>query len=1477
MATNIIDPNDINVSPAFTSMGLNGSPDYSDMFIFAELTAQRRTASILDNNGVGKTTLETAQDAIKINMMGFDQDTGKYTTRWTNNTDGSKQTPFEGFGMTSIKFATNSSYIPQVDIEFVDIRGLSLIGLGTKSKYSVLFSFPPPIFSLTLKGYYGKAISYNLHLVKQSTRFDAKSGNYYINVNFVAQRFAPLTDILFKYVDIVPLMKEGITPGGQSSINIDFSYAQPPKNTRELITRARKLYDDIDQFKTDSKEASDLNDVKQNFSNVQLFFSFIKSYNNFVDNTLQANTGLYIVNDQGGLDSDQGANLSTNDSTILRKVQRLTEFDNAIKEFSKNSSNFADFNQRLCILYKYNTKAGLSASIQQSITKTFEKLKTSLTTEQKNVNSQINGNITDITKELKEDTYIGVDLTDMYTKMYQFSVKQQQDYTTKLKNFKNQVNNIAERSIGFVPTIRNIFSVITKDVEKVFSELRTVCKESETEHKKHFNEIVSNNKSNNKFISAFPLILKTKTVTDSPSELNLSTTPTIKRTERAYPGDPELGFAESYFPEIDFVEDFITTFLNVIKSDQIPNLKQSIDADGNNKWLPINPLDSVVNGRLNADSPYKGKFNVNEILNEFINRFYVGSQYSYCFLFYEPDGTLLKDFLKFFGVDIQNKNNHLVEYLAKSEATNLINSVVDANLLNALELQANSWSQNLNGFYQTLQSNVPIYSSLSGQTDADLGTTFMVLNGQKITKNRVSDEYKGFELLYNPPTLRNKSNSGAGDESDGVVNIVEEFIDTVGSNGFLNNIVFDSHGFDDFTKQNIPYLKDQRKEADKYDSDFVGDGFIFGIQSVNHNILSRFVTALGINDTFYLSILTDPNITDDIKAFATVKQICGSLTYYDNDNSVNRKFALSGVIEVPQFAHVNMGAYVHFNNARFPLSDATATAMSYLQNARPKAFAFLFPDNDPATTYINNIANNDADSLNQYFLKFLDDTTENGFTALNNAIVALINEVKTLNITDIELRKTQYERRLEPSSDLQSTQTLKETDFSYILVKYLKQLYLLNYTEITFLPTNDPKTDGTLKLINQFYPLIEINNRSDRNAAINANYFNQFFKEVVRLCQKKKSDLVKLESSFQQSIQDNDIKTQTYYSFKAIADKWVTGLHDSFAYGNQHPLINEFLFVDRFFNDIGDKVVIDFRPIVDLAQDYDVSVFTVLSRILSLNGFEFFPVQNFMNFQQQEWQQSFKTFGSSRELVKSQTPAFVCMYIGGTSSQLDDPLSGYEDDGFKDEQSLNQSPDYNPNTVKGFKVAFAKQNQSMFSAIDLNTNEHKETNESLAILSELAQDQSASSPVPKGQNLYSVYEQRSYTCRVEGFGNVMIQPTQYFLLENVPMFNGAYLILDVEHIIVPNKMQTNFSGVRIRSNPNPLVTEFSTSAGIKAGDSDDVTNGFVNQAGSKVQSGTNRNNSNNNSNGGFGDVSPFPTTPPINNDMTKRLISPNNQ
>lgn len=1466
MATNIIDPNDAIASQSLINIGLNGTPDYSDMFIFAELTAQRRKASIIDTEGVGKKRkLTDAYDATVINMMGFDNDSGKYTTKWTNNI-GENASPYEGFGMTKIDVVMNSSYVPQIDIEFVDVRGLSLVSLGTKSKYSVLYSFPPPIFTLTIKGYYGKAISYDLHLVSQSTRFEATSGNYFINAKFVGSKYGNLTDVLFKYIDIVPLMNDNTGINGENNSAVNFKENEEPKNTRELITRAKKLYDDIDKIKIDSKEAIELDNTRKEITDVESLIDSLSIQSILLQTPPDLKAIGYYINE-----SNSGLLIST--STNIRPIKSVSDYNSIIKGLSPNEVKNID--KRLCLLYEYSEKVNgqqnfiqinsflpNSTSQYDNIIAVFTGIKDTLLKLVRPILTSISDDSIVIINEntippSNGKKYIGLDLSIYYTEIKQYYTKKTDQYNQVNTKLKNNVNDLAQKNLGFMPTIKNIFTILANDVDVFYRELRKTCVDGENSHKKeiNFNQIVNNNETKQKNIAPFPLILKPVSINDK-----------IQSKQRAYPGDPSLGFGDAEFPEVDFVENFINAFIKVIKSDKISNLKSSIDADGNYRWIPVNPLDSdiaIENGSFSTESPYKNIYNIPDFNKEALNRFYISSQYSYGFLFYEIDGSeTIASILEYFGSSLNTKNNGLIEYLAEGEANNLVNTIIDLNLLDSLSVKAGNWasSDGVNIFYKTLEDaeikDTSIhYSNFNDQLDPLYpSTNYVKLNGIPISKNRESNNYVGFELLTKPPVLRNVSNTAANGDG-GETNYVDKFIENVGDTGFFNDLLFDKHGFDGYTKQNIPYMKDIENGKDKFDSDFLSNrnslrDFFGGSDAVDDTVVTNIANSItNLGATKMLAILNDTIITNEMKAYFIVGAMLNTISYFSGPE-VNKKFAFPSVIEVPKFAHLFMGALAYFfkfNNINDP--DIKPKIDYFIKTY---GFAELYDPNKINALNIKKISEKDAIELDdKYFQIFVNVDTgidgNFGFNNLKRLMIKLVNDVALLNLTDSDDLNEQYEIRLEPKSKVDPNQ-----DASFIIKILLDKLYLLNYTQISFLPFYNTKLSGDLSS-KTFTPLKDTNNNPDpKLKSINDKYFITYFKKIRDLCKQKRDELNKLESSFREGIADNDIKNQTYYSFKAIADKWVIGLEKY----DDTALIEDFMFVDRFFNEIGDKVIIDIRPLIDLSQDYDVSVYSVMSKILALNGFEFFPLQNFINFEQEEWANSFKTYGSSRNLIKNQTPRYVCMYIGGTSSQLGDPLSGYDDDGFDSEAALLRSKDYNVDNVKGFKVHFAKQNQSMFTSIQLDTNEHKETNESLAILSELAKDQSASSPVPKGQNLYSTYEQRSYSCSVEGLGNALIQPTQYFILENVPMFNGAYLILEVKHSIVPNTMKTNFMGVRVRTNSNPIVTEFATSIGLESGE---VTMGTSSTENEPTQ----------NSSGDAFNPKPI-------NDMNKILISPKN-
>ena len=109
-------------------------------------------------------------------------------------------------GIKDISVNISGLGIPTVKINLVDIQGRTLFEQGEKSIYSVFFNLPYPLFYLTLKGYYGKAIRYALNLTKFNASFDQRSGNYNIELNFIGRTTGLLSDTLLGYAKTAPKM-----------------------------------------------------------------------------------------------------------------------------------------------------------------------------------------------------------------------------------------------------------------------------------------------------------------------------------------------------------------------------------------------------------------------------------------------------------------------------------------------------------------------------------------------------------------------------------------------------------------------------------------------------------------------------------------------------------------------------------------------------------------------------------------------------------------------------------------------------------------------------------------------------------------------------------------------------------------------------------------------------------------------------------------------------------------------------------------------------------------------------------------------------------------------------------------------------------------------------------------------------------------------------------------------------------------------
>ena len=300
---------------------------------------------------------------------------------------------------------------------------------------------------------------------------------------------------------------------------------------------------------------------------------------------------------------------------------------------------------------------------------------------------------------------------------------------------------------------------------------------------------------------------------------------------------------------------------------------------------------------------------------------------------------------------------------------------------------------------------------------------------------------------------------------------------------------------------------------------------------------------------------------------------------------------------------------------------------------------------------------------------------------------------------------------------------------------------------------------------------------------------------------------------------NKELKLELYNTFKSFNDKWVAG--NSLG---QRLLMEEFLFLDKANKDIGDKVYMNLDKFVGLLdhKNSKLDLYGALAYLIAGTNMDMRSLPAYVNFYgttitsdkiTPSKNVAANVFGTFLEVdYQESTPKTIIQYVGPTSKYPDMPENkkfGFNDDSF-DISSVNNNPlvittpeiftkeDFaKSNKVVAFEVSFGDQNQGIFKGVSLDQSSIKNTSESFVVMENLARSESGAGTYNVDIGLYDIYRQASYTCDVTCMGDVMIQPTMFFYLKNIPMFKGSYWITEVSHSIKGNNITTTFKGTRI--------------------------------------------------------------------------------
>lgn len=325
----------------------------------------------------------------------------------------------------------------------------------------------------------------------------------------------------------------------------------------------------------------------------------------------------------------------------------------------------------------------------------------------------------------------------------------------------------------------------------------------------------------------------------------------------------------------------------------------------------------------------------------------------------------------------------------------------------------------------------------------------------------------------------------------------------------------------------------------------------------------------------------------------------------------------------------------------------------------------------------------------------------------------------------------------------------------------------------------------------------------------------------------------------------DDMKMELYRYCKQVYDKWVPmssfddwKMRSFFVESKKGEGVGHtFYFIDSFYNYIGDKLLINPNKLSERIHaimsnpDVNAMLLGFMGDIFADNKCMMLSIQNFADLNKPGAMDEMfvpMSFNSIPWDDLNKHPSFVVVYPYEASKNLNIPNNEYNNDGFmlNDEHDtpkpiLSKIPGTKGHYyLPAFGVAYGRQYQSYFKSVNVNMTNPVATQQSIKAKHFILQaNQNPNSKSIVGQDLYDVYATQSYTCNVEMMGCAWVQPLMYFVLLNVPMFRGSYMIMSVKHSIRPGDMTTTFTGCRMANVTNRLVENLFSDDEIPASDS----------------------------------------------------------
>ena len=211
-----------------------GNKTFMDTAWSDELTGR----GTLQGKGVNQVNQTSVKNPNKSDDYYITQNT------YSNGTPGAVDNGF--LGMKNIRLSIGTDFLPVIDVELEDVKGRALFEGGNNSPYSAFFQLPYPQFTLTLKGYYGKAVKFPIMLQSFTSKFNSSTHNFEISLKFYGYKYTLLSYVNFGSLMAVPHMYNNVVNQTQATktqgTTTNDSAAQAPTIVSRGFQKMKEVY-----------------------------------------------------------------------------------------------------------------------------------------------------------------------------------------------------------------------------------------------------------------------------------------------------------------------------------------------------------------------------------------------------------------------------------------------------------------------------------------------------------------------------------------------------------------------------------------------------------------------------------------------------------------------------------------------------------------------------------------------------------------------------------------------------------------------------------------------------------------------------------------------------------------------------------------------------------------------------------------------------------------------------------------------------------------------------------------------------------------------------------------------------------------------------------------------------------------------------------------------------------------------------------